>query len=85
MAYYYNLSEARTKLSRLIDRVAAGEEVLIGKSGKPMVRLVPFQSGDKVSRQPGIWRGKVEIFENFDDPLPNSLLGAFEGKDHALS
>lgn len=74
----YNLYQAKTKLSRLVDRAAAGEEIVIAKAGKPMVKLVPFPRA-QTPRKPGGWEGKVRISEDFDAPLPAELLATFEG------
>jgi prevent-host-death family protein len=73
------ISAARTHLSRLIDRVNAGEEVLITRHGRPLARLVPAR-GDQPRRQPGILEGKGWIAADFDAPLPDDLLDLFEGK-----
>jgi prevent-host-death family protein len=74
----YNLYEAKTSLSRLVDRAASGEEIILSKAGKPMAKLVPFhRSAD--SRQPGGWEGQVRISDDFDDPLPPDIQAAFEG------
>lgn len=75
----YNLYEAKTSLSKLVDRAAAGEEIIIAKSGKPLARLTPLAS-KRPRRQPGGWEGRVKISEDFDEPLPDSLLAAFEGR-----
>jgi prevent-host-death family protein len=73
-----NVYEAKTHLSRLLDRVEAGEEVIIGRSGRPVARLVPYRKPG-VRRQPGAWRNKVRIADDFDE-LPEDLLAAFRGK-----
>ncbi|HWN43446.1 MAG TPA: type II toxin-antitoxin system prevent-host-death family antitoxin [Thermoanaerobaculia bacterium] len=65
----YNLDEAKTSLSRLVDRAASGEEIILAKAGKPLAKLVPYQQTPK-PRQPGGWEGQVRISEDFDDPLP---------------
>ena len=75
----FNLYEAKSSLSRLVDRAAAGEEIIIAKAGRPMAKLVPMTKG-KTPRQPGGWEGCVEVSDDFDDPLPDSLLDAFEGR-----
>lgn len=75
----YNLYEAKTALSKLVDRAAGGEEIIIAKAGKPLARLIPLPSPRK-KREPGGWEGQVKISEDFDAPLPGSLLDAFEGK-----
>ena len=75
----FNLSEARSDLSKLVDRAAAGEEIVIAKAGKPMARLVPVEK-PPFRRQLGGWEGKVWIADDFDDPLPDDLLGLFYGE-----
>jgi prevent-host-death family protein len=64
-----NMHEAKTHLSRLVDEAAAGEEVVIAKAGRPLVKLVPYVP-DRKPRQPGGWEGQVWISPDFDDPLP---------------
>ena len=73
-----NLYEAKTNLSALVERAAAGEEFVIAKNGVPKARLVPLA---KAKREPGGWEGKVWISDDFDAPLPDDILDAFEGKD----
>jgi len=74
-----NISEAKAQLSALIERVLAGEEVIIGKAGKPVAKLVPFERGS-VPRKPGALLGRIEIAEDFDD-LPADLKQAFGVED----
>jgi prevent-host-death family protein len=72
-----NVHEAKTHLSRLLARVARGEEVLINRAGKPVARLVP--AGRPVgSRVLGRDRGVVFIADDFDAPLPEDVLASFE-------
>jgi prevent-host-death family protein len=72
-----NVHEAKTQLSRLLERVAAGEEVIIGKAGRPVARLVPYvQSAER--RAPGRWRNRIRIAEDFD-ATPEEIVAAFEG------
>ena len=72
-----NIHEAKTHLSRLISAVNAGEDVVIAKAGRPMVRLVPFH--DTVApRVPGKDRGTIRVPEDFDHPLPDGVLAEFE-------
>jgi prevent-host-death family protein len=78
----YNLYEAKNALSKLVDRAAAGEEIVIAKAGKPRARLVAFPRAT-VLRKPGGWEGKVQISDDFDDPLPEELLAAFDGRGDA--
>lgn len=73
-----NIYEAKTHLSKLIEEALKGEEVIISKAGKPLVRLVPFQS-QTLSRKPGYWKGKGKIAKDFDK-LPKSILDAFKGE-----
>ncbi len=64
-----NVHVAKTHLSRLVDQAVAGEEVIIAKAGKPMVRLVPVTTGARRSGF-GTLKGKVQIGDDFDAPLP---------------
>jgi prevent-host-death family protein len=61
-----NVHEAQTHLSRLLEEVEAGEEIIIGRDGRPIARLVPVERNGV--RQPGAWKGKVQIEEGFDEP-----------------
>jgi prevent-host-death family protein len=71
-----NIHEAKTHLSRLLARVAAGEEVLIARAGKPVARLVPVDRPRR-RRVPGRDKGKGWIADDFDAPLPPDLLALF--------
>ncbi len=74
------LYDAKTRLSELVDLAAAGREFTIGKSGKPMARLVPFgPASAKALRKPGKGRGRVSMAKDFDAPLPAGVLAAFTG------
>jgi prevent-host-death family protein len=75
-----NLYEAKTHLSKLVERAAAGEEIIIAKAGKPRARLVPLETA-REPRKPGGWEGKIWIAEDFDDPLPPEILAGFLGED----
>lgn len=70
-----NVHEAKTHLSRLLERAHAGEEIVIAKNGKPFARLAPLKQ--KEPRQPGRFRGQVE--GNLFEPLPEEELEAWEG------
>lgn len=72
-----NVHEAKTHLSRLLDRVIGGEEIVIAKAGKPIARLIACEP-PKEKRIPGQDAGKVQIAEDFDAPLPDDLLNLFE-------
>jgi prevent-host-death family protein len=76
----YNLYEAKTSLSRLVDRAANGEEIILSKAGKPLAKLVPFRHSAE-PRQAGGWEGQMRISEDFDAPLPPELEAAFEGRE----
>jgi prevent-host-death family protein len=71
-----NIHEAKTHLSRLVERVEAGEEIVIARAGRPIARLVPYRARTK-PRAPGLWRGQGWIADDFDAPIPE-LLDAFE-------
>lgn len=73
-----NIHQAKTHLSRLVERAARGEEIIIAKAGKPMAKLVPYRA-EAGPRQPGYWRGKVAIRDDFDE-LPEDVAAAFRGE-----
>ncbi len=70
-----NISEAKAHLSALIEKVLAGQEVIIGKAGKPVAKLVQYERSDE-ARYPGALRGKIKIADNFDE-LPKDIAKAF--------
>jgi prevent-host-death family protein len=74
-----NIHEAKTHLSRLLRRVAAGEDIVIARAGKPVARLVPVAE-PKRPRELGRDRGKIWIADDFDE-LPDDILADFEGRD----
>ena len=74
-----NIHEAKTQLSRIAEDVAAGEEIIVAKAGKPKMKLVPIDSGKKEIKF-GALKGKVQISNDFDAPLPPEILDAFEGR-----
>ena len=74
-----NIHEAKTHLSRLLQRVAAGEEVTIARAGVPVARLVAVEPKKKKVRPLGMDRGRVWVADDFDAPLPDDLLKAFYG------
>jgi prevent-host-death family protein len=63
-----NLHQARATLSRLVERAAAGEEIIIAKAGKPMAKLVSAAKPARC-REPGGWKGRVRIGKDFDAPF----------------
>jgi prevent-host-death family protein len=76
-----NIHEAKTHLSRLIARVSAGEEIVIGKAGKPVAKLVPF-TDESEPRKLGGWKGKIRLAPDWDsDDVNEEIAAAFDGKD----
>ena len=78
--YQVNIHEAKTHLSRLVERVAAGEEIVIARHGRPVARLVAYRPPTGKRRKLGLMAGKWDIPDDFDDPLPDDVLDAFEGR-----
>ena len=77
-----NIAEAKASLSKLIEKVLTGEEVIIGKAGKPVAKLVPYDY-DRSPRDlsQGIWKDQVWMAEDFD-VLPDDIMKAFtDGSD----
>lgn len=74
-----NVHAAKSQLSRLLDAAVAGEEVIIAKAGKPVVRLVPVEKRLE-RRKLGTLAGKLHVPDDFDDPLPDDILADFEGR-----
>jgi prevent-host-death family protein len=74
-----SLYDAKTQLSRLVDRAAAGEEIVIAKSGRARARLVPLEDR-RALRVPGRGKGKWRVGRSFDAALPDDPLKAFEGE-----
>jgi prevent-host-death family protein len=75
-----NIHAAKTHLSRLVEEAAAGEEIVIAKAGKAVARLVPLSEGKAGKRRLGLLAGKLKIPADFDAPLPDETLDAFEGR-----
>lgn len=73
-----NTHEAKTHLSRLLKRVAAGEEIVIARAGTPVARLVPLENGG-ASRELGFVEKGLRVGDDFDAPLPPGLLRTFYG------
>jgi prevent-host-death family protein len=74
-----NVHEAKTHLSKLLDRVENGEEIVISRAGKPVAKLVPYwpQTGPRI---PGAWKGRGWIGDDFEDELPEEIASAFRGE-----
>ena len=73
-----NMHQAKTHLSRLVEQAAAGEEVIIGKAGRPVARLVAYKAV-RTPRVPGSMKGRIRIADDFDD-TPAWLIDSFEGE-----
>jgi prevent-host-death family protein len=74
-----NMHEAKTHLSRLVERVEAGEEIVLNRAGKPVARMVAVRPVTG-SRTPGALRGRIRIGDDFDAPLPEEMAAAFAGE-----
>jgi prevent-host-death family protein len=70
------MHEAKTKLSQLVERAKAGEDIVIARNGKPVVRLVPVTAENTMASIYGIWRGRVQMADDFDE-LPDDIAEAF--------
>lgn len=79
-----NIHQAKTTLSQLLESVLAGEEVIISKAGKPLARLIPYDT-EKKPRTPGYWKGRVKMADDFEDPLPPEILAGFMGMDDEIT
>lgn len=77
-AHTVNIHEAKTHLSRLLEEVAAGREIIISKAGKPIARLVPLEVNEPKLRF-GALKGQIWIADDFDAPLADDVLAQFEG------
>lgn len=73
----FNVHDAKTHFSRLLDRVAQGEEIIIAKSGRPVAKLVRVTMEP---RKPGRLKGRIRVSPDFDDPLPDEIMAAFRGE-----
>ena len=79
MKRVFSVTETKAQFSKLLRRAAAGEEITITKWGVPVARLVPAEA-QKGKRQLGFYEGKFTVPDEFDAPLPDEILDAFEGK-----
>ncbi|MBI5659013.1 MAG: type II toxin-antitoxin system Phd/YefM family antitoxin [Nitrosomonadales bacterium] len=74
-----NIHEAKTNLSRIVETVFQGSEVILAKAGKPMAKIVPLQAQKRAIKF-GVLKGKIRVADDFDEPLPDDVLALFEGK-----
>ena len=79
MAKIMNIHEAKTHLSRIVDEVAAGAEVIIAKAGKPMARLMPLIVARR-RKKLGLLKGKIKVPDSFNEPLSEDVIADFEGR-----
>ncbi len=77
-----NVYEAKTQLSRLLDRALEGEEVVIARAGRPLVRLVPVQESGGRRPGRGAWAGQARLADDFDVTPPNVLAAFGTDPDH---
>ncbi len=75
-----NIHQAKTHLSKFLERVARGEEFIIAKAGKPVARLIGFRADDR-DRTGGQWKGLLRIADDFDESLPDEIADAFGASD----
>lgn len=73
-----NVHQAKTQLSRLLERVERGEEIVIARNGRPVAKIVPLA---REPRKPGSLKGLIRMSDDFDDPLPDAILASFYGED----
>ncbi len=74
-----NIYEAKTQLSKLVDEAAGGEDIIIARAGRPVARLTRVSAGQG-RRKLGLLDGRFEIPDDFNRPLPEEILSAFEGE-----
>ena len=75
-----NIHDAKTHFSKLIHQALSGDEVIIAKAGKPLIRLVPY-TDDIGARRGGQFKGLIEVSDDFDAPLPDDILKLFYGDE----
>lgn len=73
----YNMYEAKTNFSKIINLVEHNEEVLISRNGKPVTKIIPFVEKPTGKRKFGTLRGKIKVNKDFDKPLPEDLIDSF--------
>ncbi|MHB2021020.1 MAG: type II toxin-antitoxin system Phd/YefM family antitoxin [Candidatus Xenobia bacterium] len=78
-----NVHDAKTHLSRLLEQVCTGKEIVIARAGKPVARLVPFKAARPV-RKPGSMKGRLKVPDDFNEALPADVLALFEADNLCL-
>lgn len=79
MSSIINIHEAKTHLSRIVDEVAGGADVIIAKAGKPMARLSSITAGAR-KKKLGLLKGKIKVPDDFNAPVDEGMLAEFEGR-----
>jgi prevent-host-death family protein len=74
-----NIYDAKTRLSQLVDVAAAGADVVVSRNGKPLVRITQLRDPKRPIRY-GLLKGRVRVAADFDAPLPDDIVAAFEGR-----
>ena len=74
-----NIYDAKTRLSQLVDKAASGEDIVVSRNGKPLVRITRLDEPKRRIKF-GLLKGKLTIPEDFDAPLPGDALASFEGR-----
>jgi prevent-host-death family protein len=77
---FVNMHQAKSQLSKLVERALRGEDVVLARAGKPLVRLVPVEPQQLPPRRPGMWKGQVWMAPDFDE-TPEDIIRAFEGEE----
>lgn len=77
---FVNIHQAKTQFSHLINQALRGEEIVIAKSGVPLIRLTPYEK-KSTPRKGGQLKGILIVEDNFDDPLPEEFLKSFYGEE----
>ena len=74
-----NIYDAKTRLSQLVDKAASGEDVVVSRNGKPLVRITRLEAPQRRIKF-GLLKGKLTVPADFDSPLPDEVLASFEGR-----
>ena len=74
-----NIYDAKTRFSQLIDKAAAGEDVIVSRNGKPLVRITRLDEPARRIKY-GVLKGKIKVAKDFDAPLPANVLADFAGR-----
>ncbi len=74
-----NIYDAKTRLSQLVDQAISGQDVVVGRHGKPLVRITRLDPAKREIRF-GLLKGRIRVSADFDAPLPDDVLAAFEGR-----